>query len=114
MLVTRDLFFLLGPIGAVILVPSLWVVIALHSPRSSVLWVAAAVTGAVGLSWIVYWVVWGLAFDYADTYQPVPQALEVAMSTSLISCAVAVAALVATAVIVLWQRRAHAKVRRGS
>ena len=95
-----DIVFLVGPVGAVAVVPAVVALLAVvRRPRWAV-WLTASLSVGVGVAWLSYWVLWGKAFDYADAFRPVPAPLEDALNTTMALCAGGVVLLGATAVTI--------------
>ena len=67
--------FLVGPLGALVLMPLAVMALAYRRPRWGA-WVGAPLLVAVVFSWLAYWLYWGRAFEIADLNQPVPASLE--------------------------------------
>lgn len=79
-----DLAFLLGPLGAVVVVPLSLTVLVLHRRESRTLASAGVIaTVATGAFWIAYWTAWGRAFNYLDALRPVPHGLQTGLSVTM-------------------------------
>lgn len=70
-----DAAFLVGPLGALVLMPLAVMTLAFRRPRWGA-WVGAPLLVAVVYSWLAYWLYWGRAFDFADGNHQVPDSLE--------------------------------------
>lgn len=103
-----DLALLVGPIGALVLVPVAVALLALGRRPQWALWVGAALVVVVVISLLGYWVTWGWAFDYAHAYEDVPSALETRVFVLEVVCAAAVIALVLTAGATYSKKKQHA------
>lgn len=101
----EDIAFVLGPLGAVLLVPAALVVLAVRRrPRWS-LWLGTALAIAAANCWVGYWVLWGRAFDHADALRPVPASLDSALSLTMAGAAAGSVALTVTAMVALVPSR---------
>ena len=78
-----DVAFLVGPVGAVVLVPLALVLVAVNPRPRWVLLLGIALSVMAGAAWFTYWGLWGAAFDYADAYRPVPAAIEASLNTAM-------------------------------
>ena len=99
--------FLLGPIGAIGVVPAAMVVLAVRRRRWA-LWLGVALTLVVAAGFVGFWFLWGQAFDYADMNQTVPARLETGKYVTMTMAAVGSLGLIATAfTALLLPRRAR-------
>lgn len=97
-----DVAFLLGPLGAVVVVPLAGAVLATRRRPRLAVWFGTVLALMAAASWLAYWVLWGWAFDYADTFQSVPQGLEIGLVLSMATAAIGsigVAVTAATAIV---------------
>ena len=73
-----DVIFLVGPIGAVVLVPLALTLLAIAKRPRWALWLGGTLCAVVALTWVTYWFIWGKAFTYADANRPVHVAIDTA------------------------------------
>ena len=78
-MVALTLAFLIGPVGAVLLVPI--AVSVMLTNRYQRDWTAAFLLSCCarssGASWLGHWVLWVKLLEYMNTYEPVPPVVEV-------------------------------------
>ncbi|KGN34393.1 hypothetical protein N802_12375 [Knoellia sinensis KCTC 19936] len=101
--------FLLGPVGALLVVPTAMATLVLARPSRRAAWGGAALAAVVAACWLAYWVNWGWVFDYADALQPVPASLEVRQTRLSVATAVGTVGLALAAGITLARTRASAR-----
>lgn len=64
--------FLLGPVGAIFLVPAAVVTLVLSGrPRADLL-PATALAAGTGLAWVAHWILWSVGLSHLNTYRPSP------------------------------------------
>ena len=96
-----DPVFLIGPLGAVVVVPVAMAVLAVRRQPRWAVWLGIGLALIVAASWLGYWFLWGRGFDYADAYQPVPAAVDTGLSVTMTLAAVGTAALIVLAATAL-------------
>lgn len=100
-----DVAFLVGPLGAVVVVPASMAVLAVRRKPRWAVWLGIAVALVVSGAWLGYWFLWGRGFDYADAYQPVPAAVDSGLGVTMTVAAVGTAALTVIAATALISPR---------
>jgi hypothetical protein len=93
-----DVLFLLGPVGALLLVPGACVLVLVGGRPKWAMWAVLALGPVAAVSWVAYWVSWGRAFEYADAYQPVPGSVEGIAGAAMGMCASSALALTLVAI----------------
>lgn len=99
--------FMVGPIGAILVIPLAVVAVVvgvLRRPRWAVRAIVARQAGA-GVAWLAYWVLWYRAFDYADAGKPVPAPIEAASNATMVLCAGGIVLLTTAAGALAVSRR---------
>jgi hypothetical protein len=95
------LAFLVGPVGAVPVVPQALLMAAiLRRPRRAIL-ATVALTACVAITWLGYWHLWRIAFNNSDAGKPVPTSTNTADNAAMALCAAGVVLLEATAISML-------------
>jgi hypothetical protein len=88
-----DVAFLLGPIGALLVVPAASLLVLAGRRPKWAMWAVVALAPIATVTWLVYWLSWGRAFEYADAYQSVPDSVQGVGDAAMGTCAAAVLAL---------------------
>jgi hypothetical protein len=96
-----DLVFLLGPVGAVVLVPVAVAVLAVRRQPRWAVWLGICLALIVSAAWLGYWFLWGRGFDSADAFQPVPAAVDTGLGVTMTVAAVGTAAFTVLAAAAL-------------
>lgn len=102
-----DAMFLLGPVGALAVVPASVAILVWSRPRTWAIWVGVMLVATVAAGWLAYWVNWGWAFEYADAFQPIPAALAARQERLSAVTAVSTIGLAMAAVACVASKRAR-------
>src|SRR5215210_2986731 len=106
-----DAAFLVGPLGALLLVPAACVlVVAGRRPRWA-MWAVVVLAPIAAVSWLVYWVSLGRSFEFADAYQPVPDSVQRIGDAAMSICVATALALTLVAITSLLSARPSAEAR---
>jgi hypothetical protein len=100
-----DIAFLLGPLGALVVVPLAVAVLGVRRHPMWAVWLSGALALAVAVSWLGYWFLWGKAFNYANALQQGPERLNTALGVTMTVAAVGSVGLALTAVTALVHPR---------
>jgi hypothetical protein len=96
-----DLVFLLGPVGAVVLVPLAMAVLTVRRQPRWAVWLGICVALIVSAAWLGFWFLWGRGFESADAFQPVPAVVDRGLGVTMTLAAVGTAALIVIAAAAL-------------
>jgi hypothetical protein len=104
-----DLVFLLGPLGAVVVVPVAMAVLAIRRQPRWAVWLGVGLALIVATAWLGYWFLWGRGFESADSFEPVPAAVDTGLGVTMTVAAVGTAALIVLSATALLSPRHPAR-----
>jgi cytochrome c biogenesis protein CcdA len=100
-----DIAFVVGPVGAIVVVPLAMVVLAVRRHPAWAVWLGALLALTVAISWLAYWFLWGRVFDNANAFQQVPGRLDTALGVTMGVAAFGCVGVVLAAVIAIVRSR---------